>query len=150
MAVRFWAKVDKREPDQCWSWLGTKTHSGTRGQIWYGETMIAATKASLILAGIEVPDGMCVLHRCDNPPCVNPSHLFLGTLGENNNDRTQKGRTARGEKSNKSTLTDSQVIELRSLFKLCKRGEKSKLAKQFGISFTTLNNIINRKTWSHL
>lgn len=95
LATRFWAKVDISERDGCWPWIGyVKPHTGY-GQISLGRNGDPAAKAHRVaweLTNGPVPEGMCVLHRCDNRPCVRPDHLFLGTIGDNNRDRCTKGR----------------------------------------------------------
>ena|SRR6478736_2120937 len=94
---RFWSYVDKRGPNECWPWVGY-----THQQFGYGmisivtqRPMLLAHRVSLELSGVAIPEGMNVLHRCDNPPCVNPAHLFPGTQADNMRDMQAKGR-ARG------------------------------------------------------
>lgn len=97
MEEKFWPKVDKDGPivrpelGKCWKWLCCTTDKG------YGITNvdrhnIIASRASWIIHHGSIPDGMFVLHKCDNPPCTNPDHLFLGTRGDNFRDALQKGR----------------------------------------------------------
>lgn len=88
---RFWSKVDKRGPDECWPWGGYKAKSG------HGSTSdgcggsIGAHRLAYILAVGEIPTGLCVCHKCDNPPCVNPDHLYAGTYKQNTADRKLRG-----------------------------------------------------------
>jgi hypothetical protein len=88
-AKKFWGKVAKAGPDECWLWTGVRAAKG------YG--MLGAKRAthlSLVIAGHERPLGLCALHSCDNPPCRNPSHLRWGTIRENNREMFERGRYA--------------------------------------------------------
>jgi len=104
---------------------------------------------SFIIKYGEIQEGLCVLHHCDNPSCVNPEHLFLGTNQDNSDDMKQKGRQARisGESHWKSKLTDKQVCEIRKRYSPWgKGGEKSStLAKEFGVSPSLIIYIVNNK-----
>jgi hypothetical protein len=90
---QFWAKVDVRGPEECWEWKRRRSHRGYGETRWGGKTERANRRAWLLVNG-PIPIGVSVLHHCDNPPCCNPAHLFLGTHTDNMRDMAAKGRTA--------------------------------------------------------
>lgn len=89
--VIFLQRIDVRGADECWPWLASKTKRGYGQVKWDGKTQPATRVLWTLLFG-EIPEGLHVLHSCDNPPCMNPSHLWLGTPGHNALDRDLKGR----------------------------------------------------------
>lgn len=101
---RFWAKVNRGAPDACWEWLGVRGQRG-HGRFYLNprQPTIPAHRAALIFTGIEVPQGATVCHHCDNPPCVNPAHLFVGTQLDNVRDMIAKGRSRAGEHQRQRT-----------------------------------------------
>lgn len=97
----FWEKVDKRGPEDCWEWKAAHTKRGY-GCFRFNERQDLSHRVSYILAHGSIPDGLWVLHKCDNPKCVNPAHLFLGTHQDNMNDMKNKGRHPGNQKSTKA------------------------------------------------
>lgn len=150
---KFWSKVDIPDNlDDCWEWKASSKPNGY-GQFGIrGRNRYAHRISWERFTGKPIPEGMCVLHRCDNKLCVNPDHLFLGTIADNNADMTEKGRRARGaplaskgEAHGMSKLTREQVLEIRS-----REGEtQQSLADEFGISDVQIGRILSRKSWSH-
>lgn len=102
---RFWQRV--AHSSECWLWTGPKVGRGYGKTHWNGKTARAHRVAWEITYG-PIADGMCVLHKCDNPACCRPDHLFLGTYADNNRDMKKKGRTARGEQNGSYTHPESK------------------------------------------
>ena len=149
-ALRFWSKVDKTS--DCWEWTGSKNSKGY-GQLNINGEPVLAHRLSWEMAFGKIPvgtgyHGECVLHKCDNPGCVNPAHLFLGTNLDNVSDMISKGRKVILKGSQLSTkLSDDQVRNIRS-----NRGISSQreLAREYGVSKSTINSIQMGGTWKHL
>lgn len=147
---RFFQYVNKT--DTCWLWVGgTKSDKGYGGFYLNGKNM-GAHRASWILHYGEIPEGMHVCHTCDNPKCVNPEHLFLGTNADNRQDSVDKGRanggSIPGSQHYNHKVTEDIVLLIR---KLRSEGHKQKdLAVQFNLDPTTISDIIRRKSWKHI
>lgn len=144
----FWSKVDIRGPSECWPWTAGAFRNGY-GQFFDGEKHRRANRFAWEITHGPIPDGQCVLHHCDNPPCCNPGtlHLFLGTDGDNAADRGAKNRTARqiGTTHGMARLSEAQVAEIRS------SGEMQKhLAARFGVSRGHISQIQCNKRWAHV
>lgn len=179
---RFWGKVVKGGPNECWLWT-----AGCYG-IGYGcfaptrTRKFGAHQVSWFLHNGPIPEGLCVLHNCpggDNPACVNPQHLWLGTRIDNNLDRDAKGRLAtgdrhgtkthpervargerhrsythpesvqRGEQCSWATLTEADVLEIRSL-RARKECTQRELARRYNLSESQIHRIIHRTRWAHI
>jgi len=147
LAERFWEKVRKTEG--CWLWTGSRDEKG------YGRISIPkasprkASRVSWELANGKIPRGKCVLHRCDNPACVNPAHLFLGTKADNNADMRAKGRHAKGEKVSGAKLTEIQVREIRQRY-AAGGVSQQRLADEYGVNNSLICTIISRRRWAHV
>lgn len=150
LTKRFWSKVTKGSANECWLWIGHRDRLFGYGRIGGHGTVLLAHRASWILHHGEVPRGLCVLHRCDTPACVNPAHLFLGTYLDNNRDRAAKNRSAntQGERNPFARLDEERV---RSIRKLHNAGHKSAaLARKFNVSISTISLIVRGRTWRHV
>lgn len=173
--ARFDAKVDRRGPDECWPWTSTRTPKG------YGKFTLSRTSkkyAHRLAYEFEhgaIPDGLHVCHRCDNPPCCNPAHLFAGTNAENVADRVAKGRgriigprfpngklsrrtvdprdgtrgRPRGAEHPKAKLTEADVRLIRDLYASGGATYRG-LAADFGINPMSVWAVVARKSWRHV
>ena len=141
---RFWSKVRKKEG--CWEWLACKNAYGY-GKFAFNGSWRLAHRVALELAGERVSYGMEVCHSCDNPACVNPSHLFIATHAENMADMAAKGRASRqaGQRNPKSILTEDQVRKIRS-----SNATPKDLAEHYGVTRTAIYDARNGKTWGHV
>ena len=142
----FWEKVSKS--DDCWDWTGFR-HPDGHGQCYLNGVPKYAHRFSWEMHNGPIPNGMCVCHKCDNPHCVNPDHLFLGTHEDNMYDAKAKGRLPFGMRHGMVALSDEDVLKIRSLYSdgVLSQG---KLAKRFGVSQTCISKIVTRKRWTHL
>ena len=144
IAERFWEKVIRQSARDCWLWNASTFHSGY-GRFTVNNRSVGAHRVSWELTNGPVPDDMCVLHSCDNPRCVNPAHLFIGTHGDNSHDRDRKGRTARGERIWNSKLTRYDVALIRA-----STSTAEKIARRFGIHKSLVWKIKHRELWRHV
>lgn len=137
---RFWDKVDKS--GDCWEWTACKNNAGY-GNFKIGGRVVNASRFVLSLEGVEAPDGMCVCHHCDNPGCVNPDHLFVGTYSDNMYDMHSKRRHHKEPKA----LTKDQARVIRKVFQRTPGTGQSRLANYFGVSQTTISRVLRGKIW---
>ena len=140
---RFWSKVDRRGPNECWPWLAS-TKTGY-GQIWIGEKYARAHRISFSIANGPILDGRQVCHSCDNKLCVNPKHLWLGSAADNAIDRHKKGRSAKGENHGKRKLTAAAVYDIRN-----NGAPTHELVRRYGISRSVVKSVRRRAAWVHL
>jgi hypothetical protein len=134
------------EPNSgCWLWLRALTGTGGYGFLWYKGRKDRAHRVSWKEHFGEIPEGTHVLHRCDNPKCINPEHLFLGTPKDNSNDKVTKNRHAYGRRLPQTKLTEKEVIEIRADTR-----SYTQTCRDYGININTLWAIKHRKTWKHI
>lgn len=134
--------------DGCWEWAAYKTKQGY-GRFGYGGEKVYAHRIAWEIYVGEIPAGMCVCHHCDNPSCVNPAHLFIGTHTDNMRDCANKGRNYTesqvGESNNNAKLTYERVVAIRAMRR---DGVKNAvLAKEFGVSKSTVSSITQHHIW---
>lgn len=152
VAERFWEKVEVRGPDECWPWLASTTPFG-HGQFSFGGKCVAAQRVAWELANNRpVPDGLLVMHSCDNPPCCNPAHLSPGTIADNIRDMWGKGRARaigpRGERARHAKLTEADVRHIRK--RLADGVGIRPLSRELGLDRSTIADIDKRRSWAWL
>lgn len=145
----------KEKPETgCWEWQRTKDKHGYGG-LRANNRWVKAYRFSYERSIGPIPKGMSVLHSCDNPPCVNPDHLFLGTQADNLRDMRRKGRHVSGfskcigTRNRSSKLTEEDVREIRRLYRENGMTQRQ-LATQFGVTKTPITLILNGSTWKHV
>lgn len=150
---RFWSKVNKNGPSirgmsNCWV-FESNHGGGNYGMLGRKEGDILAHRLSWELHNGPIPLGLKVLHKCDNTRCVNPDHLFLGTLQDNMNDMVSKGRSRKGEKHPSAKLNGSQVSRIRLMYDTGKYSQQ-KLAVKYGVNQTLISAIVRKSIWKHV
>ena len=160
----FWRKVDQSGgPEACWPYKDACSSSGYGHFTYFPDRQVAAHRYAYELVNGDIPEGMSVLHHCDNRACCNPAHLFVGTQQDNLDDARSKGRTLsgdrnpsrvhpdlvlRGERNGHAKLTTDQVRRIRDL--LAEGRTQVSLAAEYGVSSAAISHIGQRITWRHL
>lgn len=147
IAARFWLHV-VRGPD-CWGWLGTTDPKGY-GRVMHGGRHVRAHRLSWEVNRGPIPAGMQVLHSCDNPPCCNPAHLFLGTNADNVRDREIKSRRTApaGSESSRSKLTEDAVRSIR--IERSSGSTFASIASRYGVTPGAIRHIVAGRTWRNV
>lgn len=157
---RFWAKVESPNNKGCMNWVGLRdkagygvfgnTHTWCLSYRDCGE--IKTHRISWVLNFGKILNNLWVLHKCDNPSCVNPDHLWLGTSQENTHDREKKGRHGPGCLGESNPATPLKEVDIIKIRKLWATGvwRQYELADLFGVGQSSISEIIHRKTWKHI
>lgn len=155
--ARFWRKV--RRTEDCWEWQGCLNRQNY-GKFHSRPVLWLAHRFAYTIAHGPIPTGLCVLHRCDNPRCVRPDHLFLGSIADNNADMAAKGRRGisgfvrvprkqTGTDNHMAKLTDEVVRDIRARY-ASGGASLSTLAREYGCSPNTISRAIHRVSWKHV
>lgn len=141
---RLWSRVDVRHPRECWPFEGTTATQGY-GTIGRDDKLVRVHRATWEDFYGPIPEGMHVLHRCDNRACGNPYHLFLGRDRQNNDDMRAKGRHARGVRNGQAKLTDADVVAIRS-----SSDTQRVLAERYGVAQSQICRVRTGRRWCHV
>lgn len=148
----FWSRVERGGPDDCWPWKEYIGRAGYGTVKWIGKVS-RAHRIAYLLANGPYSDDLFICHRCDNPPCCNPAHLYAGSPADNMRDRGDRtgfsgNATTRGVVHPKAKLNDESVLAIRQRFR---EGETSTtLGKEYGVHPSTIMQVVRRVTWTHL
>lgn len=148
--VSFWPRVPSHlPPSLCWPWEGNRDIEGYgRLKIYVPKNVVKAHRQMWVFTFGDIPQGQVVRHKCDNPPCVNPSHLELGSSVDNRMDAVKRGRAAKGEQNGLSKLTEIEVLAIRQLHREGFNNEE--IAVGFGVRRTSIRSILLGRTWGHV
>jgi hypothetical protein len=143
---RFWAKVDRGA--SCWVWHSSLNNKGY-GQFHLGKGNVLAHRFLWEILHGPVPRDLVVMHTCDNPACVNPKHLRIGTVSDNQKDMACKHRSGNmGERSPQAKLSDEKVRSIRS--RAANGESNAALAREFGVTRVVIRGVVRRARWSHV
>lgn len=145
----FWERVDIPHGGfGCWNWIGAKTSAGY-GNTRFDYSNMSAHRVMWIKVYGHIEPGLFVCHHCDNPSCVNPDHLFLGTCQDNTDDMKRKGRQNIGVRNPSARVNENDVRAIRSLLRTGSWKQRE-IATVYGLNQVTVSEISLRKTWRHV
>ena len=145
--VRFWRLVDRS--GECWEWTAAKDRNGYGLFTEQPGSQVVAHRYAYRITHGEIPAGRFICHSCDNPSCVNPAHLWLGTAAENMHDMVQKGRSLTGERHPARKLSEADVVEIRRRY-ASDDITQQQLADEYGVHQTHISEIVRGVRWGHI
>ena len=146
----FWSRINVTEPDSCWEWCGARKPPWGYGQVRIERRAYHAHRLAWEIAnGQEIPAGLVVMHKCDNPPCCNPAHLSIGTVAQNSVDMVEKGRACFGERNGMSKLTAELVRKMRDEYAAGGVSQRA-IAKAYGISQGHVCAVLAGRRWPEM
>ena len=150
-----WSRINKSGPNGCWIYSGQVNSKGYGAFTYAGKPMVAVHRFIYQQIHGPLPRTVYCLHKCDNPLCCNPDHIFLGDDAANHADMVRKGRNSKGEQSKSNKLTAAQVQEIRLAYRIHGRGNRRRsnskeLADKYGVGQGAITSIISGRYWKHL
>ena len=138
-----------KKTEWCWEWIGYKDKDGY-GRMKFFKKFVHSTKMMWYLIYDAIPENVCVCHKCDNPSCMNPDHLFLGSVRENTLDAFGKGRRQgrKGSENNFVKLKEDEVKEIKKMLK--DKISQKKIGELFGVSRGAISDISINRNWKHV
>lgn len=145
--IRLIMNIKINHDSKCWEWIGHKDSDGY-GSITFKYKTIKSHRESYKIFNGEIPKNLSVLHRCDNPSCINPDHLFLGNQSDNHKDMVSKKRHGFGERNGMSKLTTAQARKVKNMLKF---GFKAtEISKKLNLTYSSVQKICKGIRWKHI
>ncbi len=152
----FWARVDRKNDDECWNWMGLKKQSPKNpspyGSLGWNGKVTGAHRVAFEIANGEIPKGMMVLHTCDNTLCCNPAHLYIGDHAQNMRDMVDRRRrkgAGSGQLNGRAKLTQNQASEIRAVYAAGGLSQ-DKIASMYGVSQFAISAIVRNKRYKEV
>lgn len=151
----FWDRVAITSPNECWNWTRGRNGPGAQayGIVWFGNKKYKCHRLSLALSiGEPTPSKNFACHRCDNPTCCNPAHLYWGTPKDNSRDCKERGRLKKemGSSRYNAKLTEEAVAEIKAQAPFRTYGWGRAMARKYGVAATAINNIVHGRRWKQV
>jgi len=143
-----WKQINRKSEDECWEWIGKSLSKGY-GHLRINNKDCYSHRMVYIETYGSIPEGLCILHTCNNPKCCNPKHLYVGTHADNMEQMSKDGRSNMGEKHPNSRLSNQIIIKIRFLYSTGKYSQKC-LGKMVGVSQGQISRIIKKDGWKHI